>query len=104
VQRVRRLIQDGFTWVAEGDYRGFFDHVDHDILLWFINVEVDDPCIICLIRAFLKAGVLEVSAFAVTEEGIPQGGILSPLFGNIYLNGGRNHGVHRGCTAVCDTR
>lgn len=86
VQRVRRLIKDGYTWVVEGDIKGFFDHVDHDILLRLIKAEVGDPHIIRLVRAFLKAGVLEDGAFTVTEEGTPQGGILSPLLGNIYLN------------------
>lgn len=86
VQRVRRLIQDGYTWVVEGDIKGFFDHVDHDILLRLVRKEVGDPRILRLIRAFLKAGVLEDGCFAVTDEGTPQGGLISPLLGNVYLN------------------
>lgn len=86
VQRVRRLIQDGYTWVVEGDIKGFFDHVDHDILLQLVQREVGDKRILHLIRAFLKAGFLEDGSFTVTEEGTPQGGLLSPLLGNLYLN------------------
>lgn len=86
VQRLRRLIQDGYTWAIEGDIKGFFDHVDHDILMQLIRKEVGDQRILPLIRLFLKAGVLEDGTFCVTDEGTPQGGILSPLLGNIYLN------------------
>ena len=86
VQRVRRLVKDGYTWAIEGDIKGFFDHVDHDILMQLVQQEVGDTRILRLIRAFLKAGVLEDGTFSVTEEGTPQGGILSPLLGNIYLN------------------
>jgi group II intron reverse transcriptase/maturase len=86
IQRDRRLIQDGYTWVVEGDIRGFFDHVDHEVLLQLVQREVGDQRIRQLIHAFLKAGVLEDGSFCVTDEGTPQGGILSPLLGNIYLN------------------
>lgn len=86
MQRVRHLINEGYTWVVEGDIKGFFDHVDHDILIRLVQKEVGDSRILRLIRAFLKAGALEDGSFAATEEGTPQGGILSPLLGNIYLN------------------
>jgi len=86
VQRVCHLIQMGYTWVVEGDIKGFFDHVNHDTLLRLVQREVGDPRILRLIRAFLKAGVLEDGSFQVTEEGTPQGGLISPLFGNVYLN------------------
>lgn len=86
IQRVRRLIQDGYNWVIEGDIKGFFDHVDHGILLQLVATEVGDRRILHLIRAFLKAGALQDGSFSPTEEGTPQGGILSPLLGNVYLN------------------
>jgi len=75
VQRVRRLIQDGYTWVVEGDIKGFFDHVDHDILLRLVQKEIGDQRILHLIRLFLKAGVLEDGSFELTDEGTPQGGL-----------------------------
>jgi group II intron reverse transcriptase/maturase len=86
IQRVRSLIKQGYTWVIEGDIKGFFDHVDHDILMQLVRRDVGDPRVLSLIRAFLKAGVLEDGTFTVSDEGTPQGGILSPLLANIYLN------------------
>jgi RNA-directed DNA polymerase len=86
IERVRSLIKQGYTWVIEGDIRGFFDHVDHDILMQLVQREVGDSRILRLIRAFLEAGALEDGTFTVTDEGTPQGGILSPLLANIYLN------------------
>ena len=76
----------GATWVIEGDITSFFDNIDHDILLELISKKVDDGRVIELIRRFLKAGYMEDCSFKESELGSPQGGVLSPLLANIYLN------------------
>lgn len=82
----RITIQNKFLWVVEGDIKGCFDHVHHEILLGLVRRRVCDQRIIGLIDAMLKAGVMEGRLFQHTEEGTPQGGILSPLLANIYLH------------------
>ena len=74
------------TWIIEGDLTAFFDNIDHDLLLEIIGRKVQDGRVIELIRRFLKAGYMEDSSFKESELGSPQGGVLSPLLANIYLN------------------
>jgi RNA-directed DNA polymerase len=73
-------------WVIEGDIRGFFDHVDHETLLRLVARTVGDAAVLGIIRRMLKAGVLEAGELAPTDLGTPQGGILSPLLANVYLD------------------
>ena len=82
----RITTQNKYLWVIEGDIKGCFDHVQHAILLKLVKQRVRDKQIINLIAAMLKAGVMEGGLFQHTEEGTPQGGILSPLLANIYLH------------------
>ena len=84
--RSRITTQNKYLWVIEGDIKGCFDHVQHAILLKLIKQRIQDKQIINLIAAMLKAGVMEGRLFQHTEEGTPQGGILSPLLANIYLH------------------
>lgn len=73
-------------WVIEGDIKGFFDHVHHKKLMSLLRQRINDKRLLDLIWQFLKAGVMEGELFKKTEEGTPQGGVLSPLLANIYLN------------------
>jgi RNA-directed DNA polymerase len=82
----RITTQNKYLWVIEGDIRGCFDHVQHNILLKLVKRRVRDRRVIALIAAMLKAGVMEAGLFQSTAEGTPQGGILSPLLANIYLH------------------
>ena len=82
----RITTQNKYLWVIEGDIKGCFDHVQHAILLKLVKRRVRDKRITDLIAAMLKAGVMEDGMFQQTEEGTPQGGILSPLLANIYLH------------------
>lgn len=76
----------GYSWIIEGDIKGCFDHVDHEILIREIRKRIKDNKIIRLCRRFLKTGVVtELGAVKPTITGTPQGGIISPLFANIYL-------------------
>src|SRR5713101_3484399 len=73
-------------YVIEGDIRSYFDTVHHRKLLSLVKRRIADKDIIDLIWKFLKAGVMEGQLFAKTEQGVPQGGIISPLLANIYLH------------------
>jgi len=74
------------NWLVEADIKGFFDNVDHDCLLKMVAVRVSDERVLRLIRRMLKAGVMEEGRRLETEQGTPQGGVISPLLANIYLH------------------
>lgn len=76
----------GTKWFIEGDIKGCFDHIDHEILLQIIGQSIEDECFLKLLREMLKAGYMEDWKGKQTYSGIPQGGILSPLLANIILN------------------
>src|SRR6266446_4195544 len=75
-----------YYYVIEGDIKSYFDTVHHRKLLSLIKRRIEDRDMLDLIWKFLKAGVMEGSLFARTDAGVPQGGIISPLFANIYLH------------------
>lgn len=75
-----------YYYVIEGDIKGYFDTVHHRKLLSILKQRIADKDILDLIWKFLKAGVLEDGLFARTETGVPQGGVISPLLANVYLN------------------
>lgn len=72
--------------VVEADIKGFFDHVNHSWMVKFLGHRIGDPRIIRLIDKMLKAGIMEDGLVKASEEGTPQGSILSPLLSNIYLH------------------
>lgn len=73
-------------YVIEGDIKSYFDNVHHKKLMTILRRRIADKAILALIWKFLKAGVMEGQLFARTESGVPQGGVISPLLANIYLN------------------
>lgn len=74
------------SYIVDADIRGYFDHVDHQWLIKMLQERISDPKILRLIKRFLKAGIMEDGKLSKTVEGVPQGGSLSPLLGNIYLH------------------
>lgn len=76
----------GAKWFIEGDIKGFFDNIDHDVLVGILQERISDDRFIRLIRKFLKAGYVEDWTFHNTYSGMPQGGIVSPILANIYLD------------------
>ena len=74
------------NYIVDADIRGFFDNVDHQWMIKFLEERIADPNILRLIARFLKAGVLEEGKQQDTDMGTPQGGIISPTLGNIYLH------------------
>jgi len=75
-----------YYYVIEGDIKGYFDTVHHRKLLSILKQRIADKDLLNLIWKFLKAGVMEDGLFARTETGVPQGGVISPLLANVYLN------------------
>lgn len=75
-----------YYWVIEGDIKGAFDSIHHQILLNLMQERIADRRLLKLVERFLKAGVMESSLFKRTDSGTPQGGICSPLLANIYLH------------------
>lgn len=77
---------DGTRWWIEGDIKGFFDNIDHQILISIIRRRIKDERFINLLWKFLKAGYVEDWKFHNTYSGTPQGGIISPILSNILLH------------------
>jgi RNA-directed DNA polymerase len=73
-------------WVLDADIRGFFDALDHGWLMKFVEHRVGDPRMLRLVGKFLRAGVSEEGQWSRTEQGTPQGAVLSPLLANVYLH------------------
>ncbi len=76
----------GVEWFIEFDIKGFFDNMNHEIMIQLLGKKIDDERFINLIKAFLTAGYLEDWTHHVTYSGTPQGGIVSPILSNIYLH------------------
>jgi len=76
----------GIHFIVEADIRGFFDNVEHEWLMKFLGHRNGDKRVMRYMQRFLKAGVFEVGGIAATEQGTPQGGVISPLLANIYLH------------------
>ncbi len=72
--------------IVEADIKGFFDHVDHEKLMAFIQIRITDTTLLNLIGKFLKAGYVDDGLLVTSDEGTPQGSILSPMLANIFLH------------------
>ena len=86
VAKAQEYIRAGYGWVVDIDLEKFFDRVNHDRLMSRIAERVEDKRLLKLIRAFLEAGVMVGGLVSPTEEGVPQGGPLSPLLSNLVLD------------------
>lgn len=86
VEQALVYLNEGYDWVVDLDIEKFFDRVNHDKLISIIRKKVNEKETLHLIRAFLKAGVMEEGHVIINDLGTPQGGNISPLLANIYLN------------------
>lgn len=86
IDKVLEYLNEGYEWVIDLDIEKYFDTVNHDKLISILREKVNDKTTLHLIRAFLRAGVMEKGLVSPTEVGVPQGGPLSPILSNIYLD------------------
>jgi RNA-directed DNA polymerase len=86
VEAAQKYAREGKTWVVDFDITKFFDHVNHDILIGRIARVIRDKRVLKLIGKFLRRGAMVEGVVITSEEGTPQGGPLSPLLANIYLD------------------
>lgn len=86
VKQAQEYVSSGLKYVVDIDLEKFFDRVNHDVLMSRIAKRVKDKRILKLIRAFLNAGMMEGGLVKPTEEGVPQGGPLSPILSNLLLD------------------
>jgi len=80
------ITQRKVNWILDADIRSFFDTVDHEWLMKFVEHRTADPRMLRLIRKWLRAGVSEAGQWSKTSVGTPQGAVISPLLANIYLH------------------
>ena len=86
ILKVKEYAEQGYTYAVSIDLSKYFDTINHEILLNILRRDIKDERVIQMIKRYLKGGVMENGVVMETEEGSPQGGNLSPLLSNIYLN------------------
>ena len=100
VQQVRKYAEQGYTYAVEVDLAKYFDTLNHELLMELLRKQIRDKRVTGLIKKYLKAGVMENGVIIRTREGSPQGGPLSPLLANIYLNEFDQEMARRGVKVV----
>jgi RNA-directed DNA polymerase len=87
LRRVEELLRGGNLWVVDADIKGYFDSIPHNKLMEKVGKKISDGGVLKLTESYLKAGVMETGkGWEATPEGTPQGGVISPLLANIYLD------------------
>lgn len=86
IEQAVEYLNEGYEWIIDLDIQKFFDTVNHDKLISLIRKRVPEDITLSMIRKFLKAGYMENGVFVKSELGQPQGGCISPILSNIYLN------------------
>jgi RNA-directed DNA polymerase len=87
LRRVDQLLDTGKVWVVDADLKGYFDSIPRDKMMEAVAEHIADRPLLELIQRFLKQGVMESGkGWQPTEQGTPQGAVISPLLANIYLN------------------
>lgn len=80
------IFRNPVNWVVDADIKGFFDNVNHEWLVKFLEHDIADKNFIRYVKRFLKSGVMERGEWLETDKGTPQGGLISPVLANVYLH------------------
>ena len=86
ITKTLQYLNEGYEWVIDLDIKAYFDTVNHDKLISILREDVNDSTTLYLIRKFLRAGVMENGLAKANTIGMPQGGPLSPILSNVYLD------------------
>ena len=86
IQKVKEYAEEGYRYTVSVDLSKYCDTLSHELLMTLLHRQIQDMRVLRLIKKYLKSGVMENGVICKTEEGSPQGGPLSPLLANIYLN------------------
>lgn len=80
------IMREEVNFVVDADIKGFFDNVNHDWLIKFLEHDIDDKSFIRYVKRILRSGVMEQGKFTGSDKGTPQGGLISPILANVYLH------------------
>lgn len=86
IQKVKEYAEQGYRYAVSVDLSKYFNTLNHELLMTLLHRQIQDMRVLRLIKKYLKSGVMENGVICKAEEGSPQGGPLSPLLANIYLN------------------
>ena len=86
IKQALEYLNNGYEWVIDIDIEQFFDKVNHDKLIQILREQVNDSSVLNLIRKYLRAGVMEKGIIKATKTGVPQGGPISVILSNVYLD------------------
>ena len=100
IQKVKEYAEQGYTRAVLIDLSKYFDTLNHELLMNLLRKQIKDKSVIELIKRYLKSGIMENGVILKTREGSPQGGPLSPLLANIYLNEFDREMEHRGVKII----
>lgn len=98
---MQKLLEDGYSFVVDADLKSYFDTLPHTRLMKRVQERIADGRVLALIADYLKAGVMDtMNGWQPTEQGTPQGAVISPLLANVYLNPLDHHMAQRGWEMV----
>lgn len=81
-----KIMYEPVNFIVDADLKGFFDNVNHEWLIKFLEHDIEDKNFIRYIKKFLKSGIMDKGEFVESDKGTPQGGLISPILANVYLH------------------